>query len=108
MNQLGKFSPDYSMIMTKIRTLLKTGVKFDWTPEHQEEFNKITKSLSSLEKLEPYNPDNHLFALVDASLMGLGFILFQKTIRVGLVFYRLAPLPLSMPKSDGPSLSLSY
>ena len=51
---------------------------FDWTLDHQEELNKITKSLSSLEKLEPYNPDNHLFALVDASLMGLGFILFQK------------------------------
>ena len=41
MNQLGKFSPDYSMITTKIRTLLKTGVKFEWTPEHQDEFNKI-------------------------------------------------------------------
>ena len=77
-NQLGKFSQDYSMIMTKIRTLLKTGVKFDWTPEHQLEFSKITNSWSCLEKLEPYNPDNHLFTLVDASLMGLGFILFQK------------------------------
>ena len=77
-NQLGKFSPDYSMITTKIRTLLKTGVKFEWTPEHELEFRKITNSLSSLEKLEPYNPENHLFALVDASLIGLGFILFQK------------------------------
>ena len=65
-------------ITTKIRTLLKTGVKFEWTPEHQDEFNKIIQSLSSLEKLEPYDPDNDLFALVDASLMGLGFILFQK------------------------------
>ena len=75
---MGKFSPDYSMITTKIRTLLKTGVKFGWTPEHQDEFNKITQSLSSLEKLEPHDPDNDLFTLVDASLMGLGFILFQK------------------------------
>ena len=66
------------MITTKIRTLLKTGVKFDWTPEHQEEFTKIIQSLSDLEKLEPYDPDNELYALVDASLMGLGFILFQK------------------------------
>merc|ERR1712237_167463 len=55
-----------------------TGVKFIWTPEHQLEFTKIINSLSCLEKLEPYSPDNHLFALVDASLMGLGFILFQK------------------------------
>ena len=73
-----KFSPDYSMITTKIRTLLKTGVKFEWTPEHQAEFSKIIQSLSNLEKLEPYDPNNDLYALVDASLMGLGFILFQK------------------------------
>ena len=79
-NQLGKFSPDYAMIMTKIRGLLKNGVKFEWTPEHELEFRKIIESLSNLEKLEPYNPENELFALVDASLMGLGFILFQKDI----------------------------
>ena len=79
-NQLGKFSPDYAMIMTKIRGSLKNGVKFEWTPEHELEFRKIIESLSNLEKLEPYNPENELFALVDASLMGLGFILFQKGI----------------------------
>merc|ERR1711895_181681 len=77
-NQLGKFSPDYAMITTKIRGLLKNGVKFDWTPEHELEFRKVIESLSDLEKLAPYNPENDLFALVDASLMGLGFILFQK------------------------------
>ena len=32
-NQLGKFSPDYSMITTKIRILLKSGVKFEWNNE---------------------------------------------------------------------------
>ena len=79
-NQLGKFSPDYAMITTKIRGLLKNGVKFDWTPEHELEFRKVIESLSNLEKLEPYNPENDLFALVDASLMGLGFILFQKDV----------------------------
>ena len=78
MNQLGKFSPDYSMTTTKIRTLLRTGVKFNWTSDHDIEFRKIIDSLSTLEKLTPYDPKNDLFALVDASLLGLGFILFQK------------------------------
>ena len=77
-NQLGKFSPDYSMTTTKIRTLLKTGVKFEWNQEHNLEFKKIIESLLTLEKLTPYDPKNDLFALVDASLLGLGFILFQK------------------------------
>ena len=69
MNQLGKFSPDYSTIMTKIRKLFKTGVKFEWTPEHQAEFSKVIESLSDLEKLEPYDPNNDLYMLVDASLI---------------------------------------
>ena len=50
-NQLGKYSSDYAMITTKIRTLLKQGVKFIWTPEHQDKFNKVIKSLSDLDKL---------------------------------------------------------
>ena len=66
------------MITTKIRTLLKSGVKFKWNNEHQLEFNKIIESLSKLEKLSPYDPNNDLYALVDALLLGLGFILFQK------------------------------
>ena len=74
-NQLGKYSSDYVMIRTKIRTLHKQGV---WTPEHQDKFNKVIKSLSDLDKLEPFDPKNELYALMDASLCGLGFILFQK------------------------------
>ena len=77
-NQLGKFSPDYSMITTKIRTLLKAEVKFEWTPEHQADFSKIIQLLANIVKLEQYDPNNNLYALVDASLIGLGFILFQK------------------------------
>ena len=66
------------MIMTKIRTLLQKGVKFIWTPQHQNEFNKVIQSLSNLDKLKPFVPKNDLYTLVDASLCGLGFILFQK------------------------------
>ena len=44
-NQLGKFSPDYSMTTTKIRTLLKREVKYQWTPDHDLEFRKIIQSL---------------------------------------------------------------
>ena len=40
--------------------------------------DEVLASLSNLDKLEPYNPKNDMFTLVDASLDGLGFILFQK------------------------------
>ena len=40
--------------------------------------DKVKESLSDLNKLEPFNTENELMALVDASLLGLGFVLFQK------------------------------
>ena len=77
-NQFSKFSPDYSMITTKIRSLLWKDAKFIWTSDHQSEFDKVIASLSDLDKLEPFNPENELVALVDASYIGLGCVLFQK------------------------------
>ena len=54
------------------------GVKFIWSKDHQDEFHKVIDFLSNLDILEPFNPDNNIYALVNASLNGLGFILFQK------------------------------
>ena len=68
-NQFSKFSPDYAMITTKIRTLTWKGAKFIWTSDHQAEFDKVIASLSDLNKLEPFNTENELFALVHASLL---------------------------------------
>ena len=93
------------MITTKIRTLLKQGVKFFWTPEHQDVFNKVIKSLSDLDKLEPFDPKNKLYALVDASLCGLGFILFQKDkngrssiLQTGSTFMKHAQVRWAIPE----------
>ena len=36
------------------------------------------KSLTKLDNLTPYYPENEIFALVDASELWLGFILMQK------------------------------
>ena len=65
-------------------------MKFIWSDDHQSEFVKVIASPSNLDKLEPYNPQNDMFALVDASLAGLGFVLFQKDSI--LASYRLVPL----------------
>ena len=53
-------------------------MKFIWSDDHQSEFDKVITYLSNLDKLEPYDPLNDMFALVDTSLAGLGFVLFQK------------------------------
>ena len=90
---MSKYASDYAMITTKIRTLLHKNTKFIWSKDHQDEFDKVIASLSNLDKLEPYHPDNKIYMLVDTSLAGLGFILFKKIARGDLAFYRLVPFP---------------
>ena len=51
---------------------------FIWESEHEEEFKQVIANFSDLQKLSAYNPENQLMALTDASVQGLGFILFQK------------------------------
>ena len=75
---LGKFCPDYAMTTNKLRSLTNKGVKFIWTESHQKEFDYVIQNLSKLEFLHPYQKGNKLYAMTDASLSDLGFILYQK------------------------------
>ena len=66
------------MTTNKLRSLTNKDVKFIWTESHQKEFDYIIQNLSKLEYLHRYQKGNKLFAMTDASLSGLGFILYQK------------------------------
>ena len=67
-----------AMTTNKLRSVTSKGTKFCWTDSHQQEFDYIIKNLSKLEFLHPYQKRNKLYAMTDASLNGLGFILYQK------------------------------
>ena len=62
----------------KMRSLTSKGTKFCSTDSHQQEFDYIIQNLSKLKFLHPYQKGNKLYAMTDASLNGLGFILYQK------------------------------
>ena len=81
------------MITTKIRSLLHKGTQFIWSKDHYDEFDKVINCLSNLDKLEPFNPDNDIYTLVNTSLNGLELFCLKKIARGGLAFYRLVPLP---------------
>ena len=76
--KLGKFCPDYAMSAQKLRGLLCKNVKFCWTNSHEAEFDNVISNLSKLEHLVQYKKGNKMVAMTDASMAGLGFILFQK------------------------------
>ena len=75
---MGKFCPDYAMTTNKLRGLTNKGIKFCWTDHHQREFDYVIQNLTKLEYLRPFKQGNTLHAMTDASINGLGFILFQK------------------------------
>ena len=75
---LGKFCPNYAMTTNKLRGLTNKGVKFHWTKHHQQEFDYVVQNLTKLEYLQPFKQVNTLHPMTDASINGLGFILFQK------------------------------
>merc|ERR1712240_941503 len=66
------------MTTNKIRGLISKGSKFHWTDLHQQEFDHIIENLTKLEYLQPYKQGNTLHAMTNASINGLGFVLFQK------------------------------
>ena len=45
---------------------------------HQCEFDYVIQNLTKLKYLQPYKQGNTLHAMTDASINGLGFVLFQK------------------------------
>ena len=64
------------MTTNKLRGLTNKEVKFHWTEHHQQEFNYVVQNLTKLEYLQPFKQGNTLHAMTDASLNGLGFVLF--------------------------------
>ena len=75
---LGKFCPDYAMTTNKLRGLTNKGVKFHCTKHHQQEFDYVVQNLTKFEYLQPLKQVNTLHPMTDASINGLGFIVFQK------------------------------
>ena len=58
-------------------TLLHDNISFEWPPELDKLFNEINNSLSKNAELAIPNTTHPFYITVDASLIGLGAILFQ-------------------------------
>ena len=75
LTQLSKFCPDYAMSVPNLCKLMHKLATFEWLPEH----DAVKERFGNLQLLCPYVIGNQLFALTDASILRLGFILFQKS-----------------------------
>ena len=76
-NYMGSFIPNLSTLTAPLRELLKESCHFDWSPAHQEAYNKVKDSISGEVTLTYFDPKKEITLQVDASLKGLGAALLQ-------------------------------
>ena len=77
--QLASFMPDYAHNTVIMSGLLKKKNSFVWTEDHQEEFTRVKKLLTSDPLVKPFDISLKTELYTDASkLNGLGFALIQR------------------------------
>ena len=75
---LSKFINNLSKKTDRMRNLLKKDVKWDWTPELDEEFEKLKKEITEAPCLAHFDPERENYITTDACSTGLGATLLQK------------------------------
>ena len=77
MNFYSKFINKLHISLKPFYTLLHDDIPFEWTPDLDKLFNQIKLSLSKEAELAIPNTTHPFYITVDASLIGLGAVLFQ-------------------------------
>ena len=73
-----EFIPNLSSIQEPIQKLMEKNAQFVWGPEQQKAFDTIKQSISTKSCLEIPEPDWEYELHTDASLSGIGAVLFQR------------------------------
>ena len=72
------FCPSFSSVVAPLTDLLRSSVKFDWTPVCQSAFEKVKALLTSSPVLAAPQLDRPFKLHVDASQVGAGAVLLQE------------------------------
>jgi hypothetical protein len=73
-----RFIPDFSKVSKPITELLKNNVKFNWSPECNEAFEKLKKLLTTGPVLAQPDIEKSFDVYCDASGTGIGCVLMQE------------------------------
>ena len=76
-NVYSKFIEKLHINLKPLYTLLHDDIKFQWTPELEKIFQDVRSSMTADTELSTPNTKHPFFITVDASLVGLGAVLFQ-------------------------------
>ena len=78
-NQLASSTNSVSNVLAPLRPLLSSRNDFLWTPVHDEAFLKAKQALTTAPTLAYFDPTKDTRLYTDASRLGLGFLLMQKS-----------------------------
>uniref|UniRef100_A0A182ICK6 Uncharacterized protein n=1 Tax=Anopheles arabiensis TaxID=7173 RepID=A0A182ICK6_ANOAR len=70
LNYYGRFLPNLANLLRPLHELLRKNIKFEWSKEYQESFDKTKSLLKANHVLEPYDPEKPIILTVDASSYG--------------------------------------
>ncbi|XP_026332438.1 uncharacterized protein K02A2.6-like [Hyposmocoma kahamanoa] len=70
-----KFVPNISTILGPLYTLLRKGVKYEWSEDCARSFEKVKEMLISSDVLAHYSPELPLVLTTDASATGVGAVI---------------------------------
>ena len=76
-NQLAKFLPNLSEIVSPLRKFLCKNVLWHWGDSQQRSFETIKKNLTTIPTLAHYDPTRETRISADSSSFGLGAVLWQ-------------------------------
>lgn len=77
-NYYSRFCPNYAMVIHPLLKLLKKGVKFLWTSEHQSALDELKAVFYKEYVIEHPDFERRFFLQTDSSDYGLGAVLYQK------------------------------
>lgn len=73
-----RFIPHMAQITDPLHNLLRKNVRFDWSKECQDSFEKIKTLLCSEPVLKIFDPNSSIKIYTDASIKGIGAVLKQE------------------------------
>ena len=76
-NFYSKFDKKLHINLKSLYTLLHDDVEFQWTPELEKKIQDVKNAMTAETELTIPNTKHPIFITVDASLVGLGAVLFQ-------------------------------
>ena len=76
-NQFGDFSPDLKHALEPLKGLLSKKNAWIWNEDHSKAMNLVKDIITGPQCLACFDPKKPIVLIIDASRIGLGFVLVQ-------------------------------